>query len=59
MLHLRHSTDDSATIERTEKCSDIVKGRKNKKILIQEEPCALIKHIDVLLERPKTKREKF
>ena len=54
-------TQDSniAKVERLEKCSDFVKDRQNIRILVWTEHCSLIKNVEVLLERPNTKHEKF
>ena len=48
-----------AKVECLEKCSNFVKGRHNVGILAWNEHCALIKNVEVLLERPKTKHAKF
>ena len=47
-----------AKVERLEKCSNFVKDRQNVRILVGEEHCALIKNVEVLLERPNTKHAK-
>ena len=54
-------TQDSniAKVECVEKCSNFVKGRHNVRILAWKEHCALIKKVEVLLERPNTKHAKF
>ena len=54
-------TQDSniAKVERLEKCSNFVKDRQNVRILVWNEHCALIKKVEVLLERPNTKHAKF
>ena len=54
-------TQDSniAKIECLEKGSNFVKGRHNVRILAWNEHCALIKNVEVLLERPNTKQAKF
>ena len=54
-------TQDSniAKVERLEKCSNFVKDRQNVRILVWNEHCALIKNVEVLLERPNTKHAKF
>ena len=49
----------SAKVELLEKCIDFVKDRKNVRILTWGEHCALIKNIEVLLERPNAKHAKF
>ena len=48
-----------AKVERLEKCSNFVKDRQNVRILVWNEYCALIKNVEVLLERPNTKHAKF
>ena len=48
-----------AKVELLEKSSDFAKNRKNVRILIWDEHCALIKNIEVLLERSNTKNTKF
>ena len=48
-----------AKVERLEKCSNFVKDRQNVRILVLNEHCALIKNVEVLLERPNTKQAKF
>ena len=48
-----------AKVERLEKCSNFVKDRQNVRILVWEENCALIKNVEVLLERPYNKHAKF
>ena len=48
-----------AKVECVEKCSNFVKGRHNVRILAWKEHCALIKKVEVLLERPNTKHAKF
>ena len=48
-----------AKVERLEKCSNFVKDRQNVRILVWEEHCALIKNVQLLLERPNTKHAKF
>ena len=54
-------TQDSyiAKVERLEKCSNFVKDRQIVRILVWNEHCALIKKVEVLLERPNTKHAKF
>ena len=54
-------TQDSniAKVERLEKCSNFVKDRQNVRVLVWNEHCALIKNVEVLLERPNTKHAKF
>ena len=54
-------TQDSniAKVECLEKCSNFVKYRQNVRILVWNEHCALIKNVEVLLERPNTKQAKF
>ena len=54
-------TQDSniAKVECLEKCSKFVKDRQNVRILVWNEHCALIKNVEVLLERPNTKQAKF
>ena len=54
-------TQDSniAKVECLEKCSNFVKGRHNVRILAWNEHCALIKNVEVLVERPNTKHAKF
>ena len=65
MLHHRpraehgHIPIQDSKVELLEKSLDLVKGRKNVKILIWDEHCALIKNVEVLLERPNTKHAKF
>ena len=48
-----------AKVERLEKCSNFVKDRQNVRILVREEHCALIKNVELLLERPNIKHAKF
>ena len=48
-----------AKVERLEKFSNFVKDRQNVRILVWEEHCALIKNVEVILERPNTKHAKF
>ena len=54
-------TQDSniAKVECLEKSSDFVKDRQNVRILVWNKHCALIKNVEVLLERPNTKHAKF
>ena len=42
-----------------QKWSNFLKGRKNVRILVWNEPAALIKNVEVLLERPNTKNSKY
>ena len=53
------STEDDVKVEILEKCSNVVKGRKNVRILAWDEHCAIIKNIEVLLERPNTKHANY
>ena len=48
-----------AKVGRLEKCSNFVKDRQNVRIPVWNEHCALIKNVEVLLERPNTKHAKF
>ena len=48
-----------AKVECLEKCSNFVEDRQNLRILIWNEHCALIKIVEILLERPNTKHAKF
>ena len=48
-----------AKVDSLEKCSNSVKDRQNVRILVWEEHCALIKNVEVLLERPNTKHAKL
>ena len=58
--HHRSAQDSNiAKVERLEKCPNFVKDRQNVRILVWEEHCALIKNVEVLLERPNTKHAKF
>ena len=60
MLHHRPAQDSNiAKVECLEKCSNFVKGRHNVRILAWNEHCALIKNVEVLLERPYTKHTKY
>ena len=60
VLNHRPAQDSNiAKVERLEKCSNFVKGRQNVRILTWNEHCALIKNVEVLLERPNTKHAKF
>ena len=52
-------TQDGAKVERLQKCSNFVKDRQNVRILVWNEHCALIKNVEVLLERPNIKHAKF
>ena len=54
-----HHQPNNAKVERLEKCSKFVKGRGNVRIVVFHEPCALIKNIEVLLERAKIKHAMF
>ena len=53
MLHHRPITEGEDKVEILQKCSNFVKGRKNVRILAWDEHCALIRNIEVLLERTK------
>ena len=60
MLHHRPTQDSNITkVERLEKCSNFVKDRQIVRILVWEEHCAIIKNVEVILERPNTKHAKF
>ena len=60
VLHRRPTQDSNiAKVECLEKCSNFVKGRHIVRILAWNEHCALIKNVEVLLERPITKHAKF
>ena len=48
-----------AKVECLERCSNSIKDRQNVTILVWNEYCALIKIVEVLLERPNTKHAKF
>ena len=60
VLHHRPAQDSNiAKLECLEKCSNFVEDRQNIRILVWEEHCALIKNVEVFLERPNTKHAKF
>ena len=52
-------TEDNTKVEIFKKCSNFVKDRKIVRILVWDEHAALIKNIEVLLERPNTKYAKY
>ena len=54
-----HHQPNDAKVERLEKNSNFVKGCGNLRILVWDEHCALIKNMEVLLERPNTKHAEF
>ena len=60
-IWLYRPTQDSniAKVECLEKSSNFVKDRQNVRILVWNEHFPLIKIVEVLLERPKTKHAKF
>ena len=59
VLHHRPTQGNIVKVERLKKCSNLVKGRHNVRIVAWSEHCALIKNVEVLLERPNTKHAKF
>ena len=56
---LPYSTEGDTKVEILQKCSNFIKGRKNVRILVWKEHAALIKNIEIFLERPNTKRVKY
>ena len=53
------SIEVDTKVETLQKCSNFVKGRKNVRILAWNEHGALVKNIEVLLERPNNKHAKY
>ena len=53
------STEGGTEVELLKKCSNFIKGRKTLRKLVWNEHAALIKNIEVLLERPNTKNTMY
>ena len=58
-MFYRPSAEDNTKVETLKKCSNFIKGRKNVRTLVWKELAALIKKIEVLLERTNTKNTKY